>query len=81
MVKEYQAYASGGFRVTATNPRLAAIVFFEKFPGKRKCSIIEGVSDGHFFTVSYGRASTGDWPFSVRDIGKKDIPSLPGELP
>lgn len=81
MTKEYQAYTSGGFRVTAATPRLAAIEFFEKFPTKRKCSIVEGVTDGHFFTVRYGRSSEGDWPFSVRDISKKDIPSLPCNLP
>lgn len=81
MTKEYQAYASGGFRVTAATPALAAIRFFETFPGKRKCSIVEGTTDGHFFTVRYGRSSDGEWPFSVKDIGKKDIPSLPHSLP
>ena len=75
-MKQYQAYADG-CRVTENTPKQAAISFFNAFPNKRKCSIIEGESDGYFFTVSYGRSSTGGWPYSAKDITKKTLNNLP----
>jgi peptide methionine sulfoxide reductase MsrB len=75
-MKAYQAYANG-FRVTKETPRQAAIAFFEAYPNKRKCSIIEGTVDGNFFTVRYGRKSTCEWPSSWKDITKKTMVDLP----
>ena len=79
-MKEFQAYAKGN-TVTAPTPRAAALAFFERFPDKRKCNIIEGKTDGHFFTVTYGRASEGQWPQSFKDVTKKTATALPaGEV-
>jgi len=76
-MKQFQAYASGGFKVVADNPRAAALLFFQTYPTKRKCTLIEGVKDGHFFCVTYGRASEGNWPQSFKDITKKRAALLP----
>lgn len=75
-MKEYQAYGKAG-NFTAKTPRLAALGYFERFPGSRKCNVIQGVSDGHFFTVTYGRASDGNWPESYKDVTKKSAELLP----
>jgi hypothetical protein len=74
--KAFQAHASG-CTVTASSARKAAQAFFEKFPNKRKCSIIEGTIDGLFFTVVYGRQSEGQWPQSFKDVTKKTMGELP----
>ena len=75
-MKAYQAYAAN-LKTTAETPRQAAAQFFTKFPNKRKCSVIEGETDGHFFTVYYGRASEGKWPSSWKDVSKKMVNDLP----
>lgn len=75
-MKAYQAYAKGGFTVTAENPRDAALLFFRKFPDKRKCNIIEGEHDGQFFTITYGPVSQGMWPRSYKDVTRKTIPNV-----
>jgi hypothetical protein len=72
-MKAYQAYATGGFRVTAENARSAAEQFFAKFPTKRKCNVIEGETDGPFFTIRYGNP----WPTSYKDVTKKTAGGLP----
>ena len=77
-MKAYQAYAHE-CRVTKDTPRQAADAFFAQYPNKRKCSVIEGELDGHFFTVSYGRASEGKWPASWKDVTKKAVADLPNE--
>lgn len=66
--------------VTASTPREAAQLHFEKFPQSRKCDVIQGTVDGHFFTVAYGRASLGQWPTSWKDVTKKNIDSLPNSI-
>jgi len=73
---EYQAYAKG-CAVTADSPKNAAIMFFARFPSKRKCNIIAGESEGQSFIVRYGNYSTGEWPYSAKDITKKMIETLP----
>jgi len=75
-MKAYQAYAKGS-NVVGQTPREAATRFFEKYPTKRKCNVIEGTVDDHFFTVTYGRSSDNEWPYSARDITKKMIQTLP----
>lgn len=72
----YQAYSKHGAR-TAETPREAALAFFDAFPSARKCDVIQGETDGHFFTVKYGRASMGAWPSSFRDVTKKTAIELP----
>ena len=72
----FQAYGNAG-RITADTPRAAALQYFAAFPSSRKCSVIQGKRDGAFFTVRYGRASTGDWPQSYKDVTKKAAASLP----
>lgn len=74
-MKAFQAYADQ-CRVTAATPALAAAGFFEKFPNKRKCTVVEGESGDGFFTVSYGRASTGDWPRHWKNVTKKTAGSI-----
>lgn len=75
-MKEFQAYGNAG-KVTAATPRAAAEAYFARFPSSRKCNVIEGETDGQFFTVRYGRASTGDWPQSFKDVTKKSTSELP----
>ena len=77
-MKAYQAYGTDS-RATASTPRKAATAFFERFPNKRKCTVIEGETDGQFFTVHYGRKSEGKWPSSWRDVTKKMVSELPDE--
>lgn len=72
----YQAYGKAG-KFTADTPRAAAMGYFERFPASRKCSVVQGKVDGPFFTVTYGRASAGEWPASYSDVTKKDAASLP----
>lgn len=73
----FQAYAQGKSQHTAATPKDAAIGFFEKNPTARKCNIVSGKCDGHFFTVTYGRASEGDWPTSYKNVTKKSLGDLP----
>lgn len=77
MAKAFQAYGSDSSRVTDTTPRRAAQKFFETFPGKRKCNITEGETDGKFFTVTYG--AKGRWPQSWKDVTKTLAANLPDE--
>lgn len=77
-MKAFQAHAKGSTAVAAT-PRAAAAKFFERYPDRRKCSVIEGEENGPFFTVRYGRKSAGEWPQSWKDITKKTVETLPAE--
>lgn len=77
MTVAYQAYAGGGFCVTGETPKAAASKFFEKFPSKRKCSIIEGQSDGISFIVQFGPVSKGQWPRSWKDVTRGSVAGLP----
>jgi hypothetical protein len=79
-MKAFQAYAKGCRTTSAASPRAAAEAFFVAFPDKRKCNVIEGKTDGHFFTVTYGRTSEGEWPQSYKDITKKSAANLPHEV-
>lgn len=80
MNKSYRAYATGA-NVTAATPRKAAELFFAQYPTKRKCTIVEGAQDGTFFTVSYGRASCGEWPKHYDNVTKRTIADLPDDAP
>ena len=75
-MKAYRASAAG-CGATADTPKAAAEKFFTMFPTKRKCDIIEGQTDGRFFSVAFGRASTGEWPQQWKNITKKQIIELP----
>ena len=59
-----------------SSPYNAALSFFLANPSARKCSIIEGVQDGVFFTVNYDR---NNWPRSYKDITKARAKDLPKE--
>ena len=79
-MKAYQAYAGNKYGTkTANTPKAAAIAFFSTHPSARKCNIVEGESDGAFFTVRYGRASQGEWPQSWKEVTRKTVCNLPGE--
>lgn len=78
-VKAFLAYSGSRSSVVADTPSAAALLFFEKNPRARKCDIIEGVTDGHFFTVAYGRASEGRWPKSFKDVTKKQAATVGDE--
>lgn len=73
-MKAFQAYATGGFCVTCSSARLAAVAFFEKFPTKRKCNITGGVLDDNFFCVTY---KAGAMPERWVDVTKKTLHTLP----
>lgn len=75
-MKAFQAHGTAGSR-TAETPRAAAQAYFDSFPSSRKCNVVEGETDGNFFTVRYGRKSEGDWPQSFRDVTKKSAADLP----
>ena len=72
-MKAFQAYAKGN-RITRETPRSAATGFFEAYPNRRKCDVIEGSYDGTFFTVAYCREN---WPQSWKDVTKKTAKELP----
>lgn len=69
----FRAYAKD-CGIVADTPQAAALAFFDKYPNKRKCNIIEGKSDGAFFTVAYNRNA---WPKSYKDVTKKLAVNLP----
>lgn len=75
-MKAFQAYGKAG-KVTRDTAREAAQAYFQSFPASRKCDVIEGEADGHFFTVRYGRASEGDWPQSFKGVTSKTAKDLP----
>ena len=75
-MKAYRASATG-CGVTSYTPKAAAEKFFSAFPNKRKCDIIEGETDGQFFTVAFGRASEGKWPQQWKNVTKKQASDLP----
>lgn len=76
MMKAYQAWGNAG-KHTAETPKKAAMGYFENYPNSRKCTVVEGVKDGAFFTVVYGRHSEGKWPSSWKDVTKKHAHGLP----
>lgn len=77
--REFRAYATDATATFSASPRDAAVAFFQANPRKRKCNLIEGTRDGYFFTVAYGRLSTGQWPRSFKDITKATTNTLPNE--
>lgn len=77
-VSEFRAYGKGGIGgVTAATPKAAALAFFEKFPERRKCNVIEGETDGHFFSVKFGLNADGNKPQSWKGVTKKLALTLP----
>ena len=74
--RAFQAYGPAGQR-TASTPRAAARAYFDAFPRSRKCSVIEGESDGPFFTMKFGRASHGEWPRTFPAVTPKGGDALP----
>ena len=62
--------------ITADTPHAAAVSFFDTFPSKRKCNIIEGAVDGVFFTVTFGLAREGKWPRSYKGVTRKTLINL-----
>jgi hypothetical protein len=74
-IKSYRASSQHG-GVIADTPRKAALAFFDQFPSARKCSVIEGIADGHFFTVAYN-SRPGKWPKSWKDVTRKTAATLP----
>jgi hypothetical protein len=77
-MKAYQAYGKAGRVTSEKSPRDAAAAYFENFPKSTKCNVVSGETDGHFFTVKYGRYTTGEWPESYKDVTKKTIQNLRG---
>ena len=77
-IKAYRASAKDGSAVTAETPYASALAFFARFPGKRKCYVIEGTIEDQFFMITYGRASLGQWPSSWKDVTPKTAYLLPG---
>ena len=75
-MRAFQAYGAAG-RATEPTARAAALAYFERFPNSRKCDVVQGETDGVFFTVTYGRASLGQWPESYKSVTKKSAATLP----
>lgn len=71
-MEAFQAYAKDA-RTTAESAKAAAVLFFQTYPSKRKCDVIAGETDGHFFTIRFGRTS----PQSFKDVTKKTAELLP----
>ena len=71
----FQAHAKGDC-CTRETARDAASAFFELFPNRRKCNVIEGKVNGAFFTVEY---SPNARPRSFKDVTKKTLDTLPTE--
>lgn len=69
----FQAYAESN-NCTHETAQGAVIAFFQQFPKRRKCNIIEGKIDGSFFSVAYGPNNR---PRSFKDVTKKMIDTLP----
>lgn len=76
-MKAFQAYGKAG-RAYGATPQEAGRAYFDAFPTSRKCDIVAGVRDGGFFTITYGRASAGEWPESYKDVTRKSVATLPG---
>ena len=72
-MKAYKAYGKAG-HVTRGTPRGAAEAYFAEFPTSRKCSVIEGETDGRFFVTTYGPGKT---PFHAGHVTKKQAADLP----
>ena len=71
----FKAYAKD-CAINAETPHAAAVAFFDTFPNKRKCNIIEGVVDGVFFTVTFGLTRGGKWPSCYKDVTRKTLINL-----
>ena len=72
-MKAFKAYGKAG-HVTRSTARDAAAAYFAEFPTSRKCSVIEGETDGRFFVTTYG---PGKNPFCATDVAKKQVAELP----
>lgn len=77
-MKAYRACAGKHTCAYGETPAGAALEFFRINPRARKCDIIQGERADGFFTVSYGRASVGEWPDSYRDVTRQT--KLPGGM-
>lgn len=74
-MKAYQAYGANCC-VTALTAKAAGIKFFDTYPNKRKCDIVEGDADGIFFVVTYGLRANGAWPERFKNITKKTLADI-----
>lgn len=72
-MKAYRAFGAGA-GCTANTPRAAAVMFFERFPTKRKCDVREGEASGDgFFTVVLGKGAGAKW----NNVTKRTAHDLP----
>lgn len=76
-MKAYQAYGKAGCVTSEKSARDAAQAYFAQFPRSLKCDVIQGKTDGLFFTIAYGRKSEGQWPESYKAVTKKTMANLP----
>ena len=76
-MKAFQAYATNACNVTRPTAKEAALAFFEMNPKKRKCNVVEGEADGHFFTITYRISREGKRPQSWNDVTKSTAQDLP----
>ena len=72
-MKVFKAYGKDRHVIRST-ARDAAAAYFAEFPTSRKCSVIEGETDGRFFVTTYG---PGRNPFYAKDVTKKQVADLP----
>ena len=72
-MKAFKAHGKAGY-VTRSTARDAAAAYFAEFPTSRKCSVIEGETDGLFFVTTYGH---GKAHFYAKDVTKKQVAGLP----
>ena len=72
-MKAFKAYGKAG-HVTRGTPRGAAWAYFAEFPASRKCSVIEGETDGPFFVTTYSPVRA---HFYAKDVTKNQVAELP----
>ena len=72
-MKAYKAHGKAGY-VTRNTARDAAAAYFAEFPTSRKCSVIEGETDGRFFVTTYDPRKA---HFYAKDVTKNQVADLP----
>ena len=75
-VTSFRATGANGAYSYGDTPRQAAERFFERFDTRRKCDVIEGRIEGHFFSVTFRRGD--QRPQRWENVTKAGVSKLPG---
>jgi len=74
-----KTFSDGG--QCAATPRAAAASFFERFPNKRKCTVVKGVLDHGRFCEIYVLWGESCSSIHYRGVTRKTMLDLPNEAP